>query len=179
MWSGSEMFSMDRQTPIAIGQIAFFFITSIVLASPAVGQKPTQAQIGAIRQACRSDYQTYCASVPTGGAAALACLQQNASSLSGPCQRAVGSAAPTTQTQQPPPASAAAPGTAPAARTSPPPVSPGQEAVLLRRSCGPDFRAYCRDVPPGGGRIIACLEANGPSLSRPCRSALISARQGR
>jgi hypothetical protein len=58
-------------------------------------------------------------------------------------------------------------------------MSPRQEAALLRRACGPDFRAYCAGVPPGGGRIIACLEANGSSLSRPCRSALISARQGR
>jgi hypothetical protein len=38
--------------------------------APALAQQPTEAQINAIRQACRADYQTYCASVPTGGSAA-------------------------------------------------------------------------------------------------------------
>jgi Cysteine rich repeat len=58
-------------------------------------------------------------------------------------------------------------------------MSPRQEAMLLRRACGQDFRAYCGDVPPGGGRIVGCLEANSQNLSRQCRSALVSARQGR
>jgi hypothetical protein len=141
----------------------------------AIAQQPTHAQISAIRQGCRADYQTYCASVPTGGSAALACLQQNAQSLSTPCRQAVGAAtgsAPSAQTQRPAPAE-------PATRTPPPPMSPRQETGLLRRACGQDYQAYCSEVPPGGGRIIECLRQNGPYLSRQCRSALISARQGR
>ncbi|HEX4617721.1 MAG TPA: cysteine rich repeat-containing protein [Stellaceae bacterium] len=65
----------------------------------AVAQQPTQAgqsnqaQINAVRQACRSDYMAHCSSVPTGGSAALACLQQNMQSLSAPCQQAVGAVA--------------------------------------------------------------------------------------
>jgi hypothetical protein len=58
-------------------------------------------------------------------------------------------------------------------------VSPRQEAFLLRRACGPDYRAYCSYVEPGGGRIIACLRENAPSLSRQCRSAIRSAMEGR
>jgi hypothetical protein len=42
-----------------------------------------------------------------------------------------------------------------------------------------DYRTYCSEVPIGGGRVIECLRENGPSLSRQCRSALMSARQGR
>jgi hypothetical protein len=152
---------------------------SLGLVSPAVAQKPSQAQISAVRQACPADYQTYCSSVPTGGSASLACLKQNSQSLSEPCRQAVaaiGSPAPT------PPATAA-PGTAapaaPAARNHAPPMSPRQEAVLLRRACGMDYRTYCSEVPIGGGRVIECLRENGPSLSRQCRSALLSARQGR
>ena len=67
--------------------------------SQAVAQQPTpagqpgQAQINAVRQACRSDYMAHCSSVPTGGQAALTCLQQNMQSLSGPCQQAVGAMA--------------------------------------------------------------------------------------
>ncbi len=60
---------------------------SVVLALAGAGatadaQQPTSAQAGAIRQACRSDYAANCAGVPTGGQAALACLQKNAAKTS-------------------------------------------------------------------------------------------------
>ena len=169
---------------IVIGRLITLIVPLLALVAPALAQKPTQAQIGAIRQACRSDYQTHCSNVPTGGSAALACLQQNAQSLSAPCQQALGAAsgsAPAAEGQKPAPAPGAPASTPPASASHPPPppMSPRQEAMLLRRSCGPDYQAYCGDVPPGGGRIIECLRANGPSLSRQCRSALVSARQGR
>jgi hypothetical protein len=82
------------------------------LALPAQAQQPTSAQASAIRQACRADYQAHCASVPTGGSAALACLQQNAASLSPGCQQALksasgGGAAATPQTSTARPAAAA------------------------------------------------------------------------
>jgi Cysteine rich repeat len=63
-----------------------------VAAQHPAGQS-NQAEISAVRQACRSDYVAHCSSVPTGGQAALACLQQNMQSLSGPCQQAVGAIA--------------------------------------------------------------------------------------
>ena len=89
------------------------------LALPAQAQQPSSAQASAIRQACRADFQAHCAGVPTGGQAALACLQQNAASLSAPCQQALravsGSSAAATPAQaqpaapaKPPPAAAAA-----------------------------------------------------------------------
>ena len=60
-------------------------ITSV----PGVAAPPTPAQSSAIRQACRATYQAHCASVPAGGAAALACLQQNAANASAECQDAL------------------------------------------------------------------------------------------
>jgi Cysteine rich repeat len=180
--AAQETSGMSRYTLTSIGRIASFVLISSGSITPCVAQQPTQGQISAIRQACRADYQTYCASVPTGGSAALACLQQNAQSLSVPCQRAVGAvggSAPSAQSQRPPPAPAAPQPAAPAYSAPPPPMSPRQEAMLLRRSCAGDYKTYCGDVPAGGGRIIECLRANGPSLSRQCRSALFSARQAR
>ena len=59
------------------------------LAAPVEAQQPTQAQASAIRQACRADYQSHCASVSPGGTAALQCLQQNAAALSAPCQQSL------------------------------------------------------------------------------------------
>ena len=55
-------------------------------------KKPSSAQVAAIRSACRSDYQKTCAGVPTGGAAALNCLETNKSKLSASCQQAVNAA---------------------------------------------------------------------------------------
>lgn len=45
-------------------------------AASTAAKKPTSAQVAAIRSACRSDYQRVCAGVPTGGAAALQCLEK-------------------------------------------------------------------------------------------------------
>jgi hypothetical protein len=134
----------------------------------ALAQKPSQAQTNAIRQSCRADYQSYCSSVPTGGQAALSCLQQNAASLSPSCHKAVaavgtGAAAPSPYATQPPP----------------PAASPRQEAAILRQACRMDYRAHCSGVQPGDGRALACLRENGPSLSRGCQSALISLKQQR
>jgi hypothetical protein len=169
-----------------IGRLLGLLVISLGSVSPAVAQKPSQTLINAVRQACPADYQTYCSNVPTGGSASLACLKRNAQSLSEPCQRAVAAlaspapAAPaTTAPATTAPGTAAPAPAAPAARTYGPPMSPRQEAMLLRRACGMDYRTYCSAVPFGGGRVIECLRENGPSLSRQCRSALISARQGR
>jgi len=179
---------MHTPRSTVIGRLSGLLVISLGLVSPAIAQKPSQARINADRQACPADYQAYCSNVPTGGSASLACLKRNAQSLSEPCQQAVaaiGTPAPAAQNPRSAaapsaPATTAAPAPAtPAARTYGPPMSPRQEAMLLRRACGMDYRTYCSEVPIGGGRIIECLRENGPSLSRQCRSALLSARQGR
>jgi hypothetical protein len=171
---------VHRPVQPAAKRLGFSMLFYAGLAAVAAAQQPSQAQIGAVRQACGNDYMTYCASVPTGGSAALACLKEHMQSLSTPCQQAVaaigGSTAPA---QGRAPAPAPPSGAAPAYQGPPPPLSPRREATLLRRACGPDYRAYCAGTPAGSGRIVACLEANGPNLSRQCRSALASARQGR
>lgn len=62
---------------------------SLVTAGPAMAQKPTDAEISAIRKACRSDYIAHCRAVPTGGAASLNCLKQTYSQNSATCQQAL------------------------------------------------------------------------------------------
>jgi hypothetical protein len=144
----------------------------IALGGSALAQQPSQAQANAIRQACRADYQAHCADVPTGGSASLACLQQNAASLSPGCQHALSAISKGNTSAANPPAAATQ-------AHQPPPMSPREEVQLMRSACGADYRAYCNGVRPGGGRAVACLEEHGPSLSRQCRSALIAARQSR
>jgi hypothetical protein len=145
----------------------------VAFTGAAGAQQPSQAQADAIRQSCRGDYQAHCAGVPTGGSAALQCLQRNLASLSSPCRTAVsateGGSAPSAASQgRPAPSPAMAP-----------PMTPREEAALMRRSCGGDFRALCRGVALGGGRAMACLADHQESLSPPCREAMAAARGGR
>ena len=142
------------------------------LAGTAGAQQPTQAQTNAVKQSCRSDYQSYCSSVPTGGRASLQCLQQHQSDLSPACQNAVAAIGGSTSgggasSQAMPPSGA------------PPARSRRQQAALMRRACGSDFRAYCRGVGPGGGQVMACLADNESRLSPSCKGALAEAHGGR
>ena len=111
-----------RNMLVRIGALA-----GILVAAPlAHAQQPTSAQANAIRQSCRADFQANCAGVPTGGQAALACLQQNAAKASPACRQALqaaSGAAPAAPRAAAAPASAAAPAqaqaSAPAADTWP------------------------------------------------------------
>lgn len=145
-------------------------------APKATAKKPSSAQISAIRSACRSDYPSVCAGVPTGGAPALQCLEKNKAKLSPACERAVtaasgGGAAPAAT-------EAAAPATAPAAAAPTVfvlrPMRPREELFVLRSACGADVRSICGGVQPGGGRIMQCLATNAGSLSPECRGVLAS-----
>jgi hypothetical protein len=184
--------------------VVFGVVVLLSASAETQAQQPTQAQINTVRSACRSDYMAHCASIPPGGKPAFQCLQKNVASLSPPCQNAVsamggGGAAPAPSGQgaaatpaeatppaavpaSPPPAAAAAPqppAVAPPAVAAPayPPMSPRQEVAALRWSCGRDFRTLCGGVAPGGGRVVACLRANGAYLSPQCRRALMMARR--
>jgi hypothetical protein len=139
--------------------------------SAAPAAKPSSAQVSAIRSACRSDYPKVCAGVPTGGAAALQCLEKNKAKLSASCEKAVaavgGGAAP-----------AGAPAAAPAAAATAPavivlrPLRPREELLVLRSACGGDVRSLCAAVQPGGGRIMQCLAQNAGALSPACKDVL-------
>lgn len=151
-------------------------------AASSTAKKPTDAQVSAMRSACRSDYQKVCAGVPTGGAPALQCLEKNKAKVSAPCQQAVnaasGGAAPAASggaaaTAAP---AAAAPGAAvPAAAPTVillRPMRPREELFVLRSACGADVRALCGGVAPGGGRIVQCLATQAASISPACKDVL-------
>lgn len=170
------------------GAAAFVALLALGLPSVALAQAPTKAQQSAIRSACPDDYRSYCASVPPGGQASLACLQQNAAKLSDACRSAVqavgGAAAAPSDAPAPAPTdgkpaangtkSTATPATkaAPAAPAPAAALTPRQELALVRQSCARDVRTHCRGVPIGGGNVVACLKENAASLSSRCQSAL-------
>jgi Cysteine rich repeat len=153
-------------------------------AASAGAKKPSSAQVSAIRSACRSDYQQHCTGVPTGGAAALSCLEKNKAKLSANCQKAVTAAGGGAKTPADDDAATApAAGGAPtdAATTAAPAAAPAlvlramrpREVIfVLRSACGADVRSLCGDVPAGGGRIIQCLAGQAASLSPACADVL-------
>ncbi len=142
-------------------------------AATTAAQKPSDAQVAAIRSSCRSDYPKVCAGVPTGGAPALQCLEKNKAKLSAGCQQAV-NAASGAAAEGSAPAAAAAPGAAPAAAPALVlrPMRPREELFVLRSACGGDVRALCGGVAPGGGRIVQCLATQAASLSPACKEVL-------
>jgi hypothetical protein len=153
---------------------------STTKAASTTSGKPSSAQISAIRSNCRSDYPKVCAGVPTGGAAALECLEKNKAKLSATCGKAVaaasgGGAAPAAGNAAPATANAAPDAAAPAAAPAPlalRPMLPREILFVARSACGPDVRALCAGVPVGGGRIIECLASQPAALSPACRDVL-------
>ncbi len=145
-----------KATGYRIGAVSALLVAT--LAGAASAQQPSSAQAAAIRSACRADYQSHCANVPTGGSAALQCLMQNAPVSPG-CQQALNAVQGGTGAA---PAPAAPRPRQPAMSELAPPPTPD-----MRQACGPDYRRYCRGIPPGGGRALACLQSNSDRLSRP------------
>ncbi len=148
----------------------------------------------AMREHCRADYMELCRRVPPGGKEALQCMQRHYASLSPRCKTAV---APTMHMAPPKAARrhmrermrermhAAPP---PVAVAPPPPPGPDPSAVMARaaelplrermrifRACNQDQAAVCPGMPPGGGRIIACLALHPDALSPFCARAVARA----
>jgi hypothetical protein len=142
---------------------------------PAAAGMPSQPQGGAVRTACRSDFGVHCPGVRPGSAAALRCLQVNAPALSPECRSAVEAmgegGAPSPAAMAPAPEAAPAPERPPLGPI--PPMLP-RRAFAIIEFCRAERETLCGDVPPGGGRIIACLAENAPRLSPGCYNALAS-----
>jgi Cysteine rich repeat len=77
--------------------------------------------------------------------------------------------APAAKSAAKPPAGAPAPAAAPPAVIV---VAPIRVFALVRTKCRAEYRAHCSDVDVGGGRVVACLQANAASLSPTCQSGL-------
>ena len=145
-------------------------------AASAPASKPSDAQVAAIRSACRSDYQKVCAGVPTGGAPALQCLEKNKAKVSAPC------AAGRQRGQRRRCTCGKRRGGDRDARQRPPPLRPRvivlrpmrprEELFVLRSACSGDVRTLCGGVAPGGGRIMQCLATQAASISPACKDVL-------
>jgi hypothetical protein len=64
-------------------------MAACALVPATAGAQPSQAQVDAVRQNCRSDFIRHCSHVPRGGPEALACLRQHASEVAPACRKAL------------------------------------------------------------------------------------------
>lgn len=106
-------------------------LCGLAFSAPALAQ-PSEAQMNAIKQNCRSDYMAKCMSVKPGGPEAFQCLKKNEASLSAACKSAVNAIGAPAQEAKPAAAPApapAAPAQASAAPASPPPAAAAAPAA--------------------------------------------------
>lgn len=47
-----------------------------------------------------------------------------------------------------------------------------RKARQTKEACGADVEKFCKDIQPGGGRIMKCLRGHESELSPDCRQAL-------
>ena len=50
------------------------------------------------------------------------------------------------------------------------------EATALMKICRADYDRLCNGVQPGGGRVLACLQANASRLSPACAQSMSRAQ---
>ena len=137
--------------------------------------------------ACRADVERLCAGIPPGGGRIAACLKANAAQVSPACKAVLASV----QNKVKEVGEACADDV----RSYCADVTPGQGRVLkclagnqgsltqqcqdvvrgareklaeFRKACGKDTRKFCKGIPPGEGRILACLQSKKADLTPAC-----------
>jgi hypothetical protein len=136
----------------------------VAAGSDAFAQRPSQAQINAMRQSCGGDYMARCSSVPTGGAPALNCLKQNLANLSPGCQTAVKAISP-----ESPPATASTASPSQAA-----PATPAPSMSTLSTSA-PSMSAP--SAPAAAAPPTEIVQPSAAGAGRPSQAQLRSVRQ--
>jgi hypothetical protein len=56
-------------------------------------------------------------------------------------------------------------------------VASAQSSSDQRGACKADYDKFCAGIAPGGGKIIACLNAKRDQLSATCKAALDSQKK--
>lgn len=56
-------------------------------------------------------------------------------------------------------------------------VASAQSSSDQRGACKADYDKFCAGIAPGGGKIVACLNAKRDQLSATCKAALDSQKK--
>jgi hypothetical protein len=135
--------------------------TSAVLAQPTPGPAAGPAALGP----CKGDIAKFCGGVQAGGGKIIACLKEHEAELADTCKGALGG--PPRARIPPEPAKAGEPGKASGSVGGPTPEWGPMKG--MQRSCGADIEKLCKEVQPGHGRVVACLNEHVGELSAQCK----------
>ena len=96
-------------------------------------------------QACAGDIEKFCKDVQVGGGRIMHCLRQHGTELSPTCKDAF----------------------AAMAHAGGKPTGGG-----WFHTCEPDVAKFCKDTPPGRGKLVQCLTGHSDELAPACKTAL-------
>lgn len=130
----------------AAGLAGLFLVAIAALNSPATAQE-TIPEI--LAQGCEKEVTTYCKSVTPGEGRVVACLYSRGDKLSVDCSFAMYDAS--EEYEQ---------------------VMAALRHLARRTACRSHIAQYCKDAPPGGGRVYGCLMKHKAMLTDNCRAAL-------
>jgi hypothetical protein len=157
---------MNSRPALRVSAIA---LLAIGFSASAVAQ-PTEAQTGAIKQNCRSDFLSHCRGVPTGGAEAFQCLKKNEAALSAGCRAAVGAIGAPAQANPAAPAQPAA--ATPAPTRSEPAANPTAPVHAAPAAPPPPAAA----APAAAPAVAAAPAAPRPAEPKPAATAAVPAQ---
>lgn len=127
---------------ITYGVIGLFVLFFMILPAYA-GENPAQE----VASKCKVELEKFCQDVTPGKGRIIACLYAYSDRLSEQCRNVV--------------------------------RDTFQELKMisavsdhLKDECGDDVEKFCKNVTPGEGRILSCLEKNDHKLSSKCKTAL-------
>ena len=119
----------------------------IVVASSAAPAKEKQSIADQVKEGCKAELEGFCKDVTPGEGRLLACFYAFENKLSSRCEYALYDAS--VQLERA--------------------VAAFQHGV---NECHADLQKHCKDVEPGEGRIMDCMQKHKDKLSKRCRQGL-------
>lgn len=140
---------------VPFAQSIKFLAASFILSCSVAATASAQGTIPeTLKNGCSKDLKSHCKSVTPGEGRLVACLYAYGDKLSADCAFAVYDAYDQLEA-----------------------VTAAVAHIVKDTSCRSDIRQYCRNVPPGGGRIFECVNKHKATLTDGCRAALPRAEQ--
>jgi hypothetical protein len=98
---------------------------------------------GGWSKACKPDIEKFCKDVKPGEGRILRCMKENHDNLSGECKQQMAEMK----------------------------EKMHEKMTEAKEACKEDIEEFCKDVKPGGGRIMQCLKKHEEHISKKCQSA--------
>ncbi|HEY4185787.1 MAG TPA: cysteine rich repeat-containing protein [Polyangia bacterium] len=154
-----------------------------LLASSAAGlaraEDAAPAHKSLIGTRCKDDMAKLCAGVEPGGGKLAKCLRGHEADLSEPCKTALSSAWTGKHGAPAAAAPAAAAGGAPAMAAGGKSGAMGVAHPMewgpmkdMHKGCAADVTKFCKEVPPGHGRVAVCLNEHANELAPACKKGV-------